>query len=170
VLRQLENTAVDLGPQGRDDATGYGAVNARAAVALQAPADDEAEVNDDVKWLSSVQRLSQIREPLEVEANIDQYDDRDDVYAVRMNRGERVRVRLAYAVGRLDLSLWRPGTTTVRLSSPSAGRNLITSRRGGRKSKAISYTAKKNGRHFVKVTARRGETDYTVTLERLSQR
>jgi hypothetical protein len=170
VLRQLENTAVDLGPQGRDDATGYGAVNARAAVALQAPADDEAEVNDDVKWLSSVQRLSQIREPLEVEAYIDQFDDRDDVYAVRMNRGERVRVRLAYAAGRVDLSLWRPGTTTVRLSSPSAGRNLITSRRGGRKSKTISYTAKKNGRHFVKVSARRGETDYTITLERLGQR
>jgi subtilisin family serine protease len=170
VLRQIENTAVDLGPAGRDDATGYGAVNARAAVVLQAPADDEAEVNDDVKWLSSVQRLSQIREPLAVEARVDHYDDRDDVYAVRMNRGERVRVRLVYADGQVDLSLFRPGTTTVRLSSPSAGRNRITSRRGDRNAKTISYTAKKNGRHFVVVTARSGGTDYTVTLERLGQR
>ncbi len=90
------------GPRGRDDATGYGVVNARAAVVLQAPADDEAEVNDDVKWLSSVQRLSQIREPLAVEARIDHYDDRDDVYAVRMNRGERARspARLRRRAGR----------------------------------------------------------------------
>ncbi|HEX2503892.1 MAG TPA: S8 family serine peptidase [Miltoncostaeaceae bacterium] len=170
VLRQIENTAVDLGPPGRDDATGYGAVNARAAVVLQAPADDDTEVNDDVKWLSSVKRLSQIREPLAVDASIDNADDRDDVYAVRMNRGERVRVRLVYGSGRLDLSLWRPGTTTVRTASATARRNLIAARRGVRKAKTIAYTAKKNGRHFVKVSARRGGTDYTLTLERLGQR
>ncbi len=170
VLRQIENTAVNLGPPGRDDDTGYGAVNARAAVVLQAPADDDTEVNDDVKWLSSVKRLSQLREPLDVEASIDYADDRDDVYAVRMNRGERVRVRLVHGSGRLELSLWRPGTKTVRAASAAAPRNLITARRGGRKRKTIAYMARKNGRHFVKVAARRGATDYTLTIERLGRR
>ena len=41
---------------------------------------------------------------------------------------------------------------------------------GSRKSKTIVYQAKKNGRHFVNVFARRGGGDYTVTIERLGPR
>ncbi len=51
VLSQIENTATDIGTSGRDDFSGNGVVNPRAAVTLQAPADDADEVNDDIKWL-----------------------------------------------------------------------------------------------------------------------
>jgi subtilisin family serine protease len=172
VRRQIENTADDIGPAGRDNAAGYGVVNPRAAVTLTAPADDAGEVNDDVKWLTSVQRLSQLRpgQRSAVEATVDRFEDPDDVLAVRMNRGERIRVTLTYRSGVADLYLWRPGTTTVGTGTKASERNLIKFVGGRRKTKTITYKAKKNGRHFVNVYARRGGTAYTVTLERLGPR
>ena len=67
VLRQIENTANDLGPAGRDNVNGYGVVNPRAAVTLPGPADDVDEVNDDVKWLKGSIRLTEAK-PLVVTA------------------------------------------------------------------------------------------------------
>ena len=170
VARQIKNTADDVAPGGRDAASGYGVVNPRAAVTLRAPADDESEVNDDVKWLTGAQRLAQLGHPATVEATIDRYEDPDDVFAVTMRRGERLRVRLTYRRGVADLYLWRPGTTTVGTRRATYRRNLIRYVGGGRKSKTIVYQAKKNGRHFVNVFARRGGGDYTVTIERLGPR
>ncbi len=167
VVRQIKNTADDVAPGGRDLASGYGVVNPRAAVTLRAPADDDSEVNDDVKWLTSSQRLAQLGQRAILEATIDRYEDPDDVYALTMQRGERVRVRLTYRRGVADLYLWRPGTTTVGTQRPTYRRNLIRYIGGGRKTKTIVYQAKKNGRHFVNVFARSGSTDYAVTLERL---
>jgi subtilisin family serine protease len=170
VVRQIKNTADDVAPGGRDLASGYGVINPRAAVTLTAPADDESEVNDDIKWLTSSQRLAQLGQRATVEATIDRYEDSDDVYALTMQRGERVRIKLHYRRGVADLYLWRPGTTTVGTQRPTYRRNLIRYIGGARKRKTIVYQAKKNGRHFVNVFARRGNTDYTVTLERLRPR
>ncbi len=170
VVRQIKNTADDVAPGGRDAASGYGVVNPRAAVTLRAPADDDSEVNDDVKWLTSAQRLAQLGQPATLEATIDRYEDPDDVYAVTMRRGERLRVRLTYRRGVADLYLWRPGTTTVGTQRATYRRNLIRYIGGSRKSKTIVYQAKKNGRHFVNVFARQGGTDYTVTVARLGSR
>ena len=75
-----------------------------------------------------------------------------------------------YRRGVADLYLWRPGTTTVGTQRPTYRRNLIRYIGGVSKRKTIVYQAKKNGRHFVNVPARRGNTDYTVTLERLRPR
>jgi subtilisin family serine protease len=170
VVRQIKNTADDVAPRGRDLASGYGVINPRAAVTLTAPADDESEVNDDIKWLTSSQRLAQLGQRATVEATIDRYEDSDDVYALTMQRGERVRIKLHYRRGVADLYLWRPGTTTVGTQRPTYRRNLIRYIGGARKRKTIVYQAKKNGRHFVNVFARRGNTEYTVTLERLRAR
>jgi subtilisin family serine protease len=170
VAGQIKNTADDVGPGARDAASGEGVVNPRAAVTLRAPADDDSEVNDDVKWLTSAKRLAQLGQRATIEATIDRFEDPDDVYAVTMRRGERLRVRLAYRRGVADLYLWRPGTTTVSTRRPSYRRNLIRYLGSARKRKTLVYTAKKNGRHFVNVFARRGSTVYTVTLERLRPR
>ncbi len=167
VMRQIKATAEDIGPVGRDDAAGFGVVNPRAAVTLQAPAVDDSEIDDDVKWLSGTRLLSRLSEPVVVEAVVNRYDDPDDVVAVRVNRGQRLRATLSYRRGRADLSLWRPGTTTVRPKDPGGRRNLVGRRDGSRTTKVVVYTARKNGRHFVRVTARRGSPDYTLTLERV---
>jgi Subtilase family len=170
VLKQLENTALDIGPAGRDNASGYGVVNPRAAVTLQAPANDPGEVNDDIKWLTSVQRLTQLAQPTTIEATVDRFEDPDDVYAVRMNRRERLRVTLTYRRGIADLYLWRPGTTTVRTVGRHYKRKIVRFVGGARKTKTFVYVAKKNGRHFVDVYARRAGTDYTLTFQQEGRR
>lgn len=167
VVQQIKNTADDIGSTGRDPASGHGVVNPRAAVTLQPPADDPSEVNDDVKWLTSAPRLAATGTPQTIEATIDRWEDPDDVYAVTMRRGERVRVTLSYRRGVVELFLWRPGTTTVLSEGASLQRNLIRRVSGTRTTKTIVYRAVKNGRHFVNAFARRGSTDYTVTIERL---
>ncbi|CAN0466928.1 unnamed protein product, partial [Phaeothamnion confervicola] len=91
VERQIENTAIDTGPTGRDDTSGYGIVNPRAAVTLRSPQDDTEEINDDIKWLPRSPGLQELGRPSVIHATSDQNDDPDDVYAIRLRRGERVR-------------------------------------------------------------------------------
>jgi subtilisin family serine protease len=166
VMRQIENTAVDLPPGGRDASSGAGIVNPRAAVTLTAPADDTGEVNDDVKWVTGTKRLKEVGRTLRLEATADRVEDPDDVYAVRLRRGERLRIVLTYGRGRLDLYLWRPGTRTVATGRGNVARNLIRYRGGASKRKVIVYRATRAGRHFVNVFARRGAADYAVDLVR----
>jgi hypothetical protein len=54
----------------------------------------------------------------------------------------------------------------VRTQRPRYTRDLIRYRRGVRKAKTIVHTATARGRHYVNVYARRGSSDYTLTLER----
>ena len=134
VLRQIENTAVDRAPAATTrPATGPSTPGRPWCSRHPRTTTRRSTTTSSGSPASSA--LSQIREPLAVDASIDNADDRDDVYAVRMNRRERVRVRLVYGSGRLDLSLWRPGTTTVRTASPTARRNFIAARRGVRKAR-----------------------------------
>ncbi|MGD9695854.1 MAG: S8 family serine peptidase [Thermoleophilia bacterium] len=166
VLRQLKNTATDLPPSGRDDRSGAGVVNPRAAVTLQAPRDDTGEVNDDVKWVGAGARLAKGRATT-IEANADQDDDSDDVYPVLLRRGDTLRAVLAARSGRLDLFMWGTGTRTVSTgSAANVRRNLLAVRLGPAKRKVRVIRAKRTGRYFVNVYARRGATDYTLTLTR----
>ena len=162
--RHLENTATDLGVRGRDDRAGHGAVNARAAVALRAPADDLEEVNDDIKYLDDHRRPAR-GSPLTLEAFIDEHDDNEDVYAVVLRKGERLRAELTHRRGRIDLYLWRPGTRTVSTDPPgNLDRNAVGfSGRDGRR-EVVTYVAQRTGRHYVNPFARVGEDRYTLRI------
>jgi hypothetical protein len=165
-MRQIENTALDPPPRGRDASAGAGVVNPRAAVTLTAPADDTAEVNDDVKWVRGVKRLKEAGKVVTIEATADRAEDADDVYAVRLREGERLRVVLTYRRGQLDLYLWGPRTRTVATGKANVARNLIRYRGGAATRKVVVYRATRSGRHYVNVFARRGTADYAVALSR----
>lgn len=168
VHRQITNTATDVGPAGRDDASGYGVVNPLAAVTLRPPADDPDEVNDDVKFILSARPSAERGTQRVIQAQIDQNEDTDDVYGVVLRKGERVRAEMTYPGGRgqVDLYLWRPTTRTVRVTGEAnLQRNLIdySGRKSGRR-QVVSARATASGRHFVNVFARRGGGPYTVTI------
>ncbi|MGD9573458.1 MAG: S8 family serine peptidase [Thermoleophilia bacterium] len=165
VMRQIANTATDIGRPGRDVTSGDGVVNPRAAVTLQAPADDTEEVNDDVKWLSGVTRLNEAR-PVTITAWVDQEEDADDVYAVRLRAGQRLQVTLTPTRGQLDLYLWNTGTRTVTTGDGNLERHLARYRRGGRGPRTIAYVAERSGLHYVNVFARRAGGEYTLRLVR----
>ena len=162
--RHLENTATDLGTPGRDDRAGHGAVNARAAVTLRAPADDLEEVNDDIKYVDVTRRPVRGR-PFVLDAFIDEHDDREDVYAVHLRKGQRLRAQLTHRRGQIDLYLWRPGTRTVSTDPPgNLKRNAIEfSGRNGRR-ESVDFVAKRTGRHYLNPFARAGEDGYRLRI------
>lgn len=165
VLRQIENTATDIGPRGRDPETGAGVVNPRAAVTLPAPANDPDEVNDDVKWARGTDKRLAQKGSFSVEASVDRNDDPDDVFAVNLRRGEQLQITLKYTRGQVGLYLWRPGTVTV--TAGQARRfDLLRYRLGAASKKTITYRAERTGRHYVDVYALNGEGPYTLTISR----
>jgi subtilisin family serine protease len=165
VLRQIENTATDIGPRGRDLETGAGVVNPRAAVTLRAPANDPDEVNDDVKWARGTDKRLAQKGSFSVEASVDRNDDPDDVFAVNLRRGEQLQVTMSYRRGRIGLYLWKPGTSTV--TAGQARRfDLLRYRQGAASKKTISYRAEQTGRHYVDVFGLNGESPYTLTITR----
>ena len=165
VMSQIENTAADIGAKGRDDFSGHGVVNPRAAVTLTAPRDDADEVNDDVKWLTGTISLNQ-RRPSTIAASADRVEDPDDVYAVRLKKGERLRMNLSHARGTLDLYLWNPGTRTVATGQDNIDRHLVRFRSGVKRRTVMTVTASRAGVYYVNVFARAGKSAYTLTLTR----
>ncbi|MFN8121546.1 MAG: S8 family serine peptidase [Thermoleophilia bacterium] len=167
VMRHLESTARDLGPAGRDDRTGWGAVDVAKAVTTPVPPDDGGELNDDIAYLGNATDLSSATAPLVVEADVDAQDDPDDVYAVTVRRGQRVRVEVTADRGRLEVYLWGPRTASVSVrTGPNARRNLLAqSRRPGRRQVAV-VRATRSGRVYVDVHAPRGTTGYTMRVRR----
>jgi subtilisin family serine protease len=166
VARQITNTAIDMGRRGRDDATGHGLVNPRAAVTLRAPADDASEVNDDVKWVKARKTALDRRGRATITATVDRYEDPDDVYPLRLRRGDRVALTLTHRTAVIDLYLWGPGTPTVGTDGGNLERHLLRFRSGGRKKVVINYRAERSGLHFLDVFARRGGGAYTLRISR----
>jgi hypothetical protein len=116
----LERTAVDALPgngchrcaRGRDLLTGWGRLDAAAALEALAhplPTADAYEANDDAGEhaypLFGLKRR--------VDATLDFWDDRDDVYKVYLRKGQRLFVSYSGGSTRSSVTLWRPATQTV---------------------------------------------------------
>jgi hypothetical protein len=166
VMRQIQNTATDVGRRGRDDASGYGIVNPEAAVTQPLPADDPGEPNDDIPSLARRPSLTAARAPSVIEARVDRNDDPDDVYPVDLRAGDRIRASVDYGPGLLNLYLWRPGTRTVATTVHGNVRRNLLAFAGvpGARRQAIAVTIRRSGRHYLNVFARRGGSRYRLTV------
>jgi subtilisin family serine protease len=170
VMRQIQNTATNLGPAGRDDRTGYGVVNPEAAVENVLPADDPGESNDDIPSIQKVKALNDAEGPTVINARVDRLDDAEDVVPVTLRAGDRITARLTYRRGFLNLYLWRPGTHTVATTVRGNVRRNLLAYSGvvGAKRQVISVQVRQTGRYFVNVFARRGGSVYALTIARSS--
>ena len=102
--------------------------------------------------------------PLRVTASIDQLQDSDDVFPVRLRAGERVQATLRYRSGVEDLYVWGPGARTVRTDEGNVRRNLIRYKGGTAKRKRVVFTATRSGVHYLNVFGRRGRSDYRLVI------
>lgn len=157
VMRQLKNTATDMGPRGRDASTGAGLINPRAAVTLPLPADDRYESNADIPLVS---REAALRPVSRVTAFAAVDDDPTDVYPVTLRAGQSVRLSARANRVKLRLAIWAPGTRTIRTGSPAA------STRGASRSPRLGFTAPRSGRWYVSVRAASGAGAYALTIGR----
>ena len=170
----LQRTAVDQTSAtgctgcavGRDELTGWGRLDVAAAIAALSqplPARDRYEANDDAgarayRVGGSGRRLF---------ATVDYWDDQDDVYAVRLDRGQRVYVGLTGRDPEQDLSLalWLPGTRSITEVATIRFRAKVSSRGGPRQ--YLSFRATRTGLHYVQVRITTpARTRYRLTIFR----
>jgi subtilase family protein len=137
---------------GRDAMTGWGQLDigsALDALANQRPPADRYEGNDQVVNAASLWG----RKGQRVHGTIDYWDDRQDVYKVRLRGGQQIVARLRGPAGsNTNLFLWKPGTKTVRAAV--ADRRLLAgqSKTPGSREK-IRVTVTQTGWYYLVVRA-----------------
>jgi len=154
----LQRTAVDLNAEsgcaacgpGRDALSGWGRLDVAAAIGALTqplPLRDRYEANDDAGTRSYEVFGSNRR----VTATVDFWDDQDDVYAVRLRKGQRVYVGLTGADASADLSLafWLPGTPSIESVGGLRFRARVSTRPGARE--YLSHRAGSTGSYYVQV-------------------
>lgn len=148
----------------RDALTGWGRLDVTAALrqlaAGQVAPRDRFEPNDDAGDAAAVLWGQTRRE----EATLDFWDDQNDVYAIKLRRGQPVYVSVRGPAGYdTNLILWQPGTKRV---DDLGSLDLVAkqSARPGRR-EFLSYRARKAGWHYVQVKlATRGAGKYRLVI------
>jgi subtilisin family serine protease len=154
VASLVAQTADDVGPRGRDEATGSGRINVARlldAIVPPLPPADAYESNDDAGKSAATIPLRTSRT---IEATIDAYDDPSDVYRVYLRRGSTLTASLTGDLGgKATLVLWEPGTTHVApVTAVAARTGAIVSWR--RKAKPVLRASiERKGWYFVEVKA-----------------
>jgi len=168
----LQRTAVDLNAEsgcaacasGRDALSGWGRLDAAAAIGAltqQLPVGDRYEANDDAGTRSYEVFGSNRR----IKATVDFWDDQDDVYAIRLRKGQRVYVGLTGSDAGADLSLafWLPGTPSIESVGGLRFRARVSTRPGARE--YLSHRAGSPGTYYVQVRmSSPGLTRYRLTI------
>ncbi|MEZ5100421.1 MAG: S8 family serine peptidase [Thermoleophilia bacterium] len=122
VMAILGDTAIDVSRLGRDAKTGSGLVDVAAAVTLAltgpVPPPDRDEVNDDAGARAAPVIFPDGSKTSLVRATLDLFDDRTDVYAVRLAAGQRLNATLRSGGARVELAAWPRGTETLAGATP----------------------------------------------------
>ncbi len=172
VTALLQRTAVDLTPAtgclaclpGRDEHSGWGRLDVAAAVAAAIeplPSGDRFEANDDAGPRAYTVSGSNRR----LNAELDFWDDQDDVYAIKLRKGQRMYVGLTGADASADLSLalWLPKTRSIGNVRDLRFRARISARPAARE--YFSHRAGKAGTYYVQVRmSSPGITRYRLTI------
>lgn len=154
VARLVAQTADDVGPPGRDEATGSGRINVARlldGIVPPLPPPDAYESNDDAGKSAAV---IPARRRQTIEATIDAFDDPSDVYRLSLRRGSRVTARLSGEYeGKATLVLWAPGTKHVTRVTAGAVRSgaILSWRRGTRP--VLRASIQRKGWYFLEIKA-----------------
>jgi Subtilase family len=146
----------------RDPLTGWGLLDVSSAVAAlddPLPDPDRYEANDRVSTAATVWG----RKGQRIQATIDYWDDREDIYKIKVRRGQKLVARLRGPAGaNSDLFLWKPGTTSIGGSAVDQRFLAAQSRSPGSLDK-IRLRVRKGGWYYLVVKiASPGSGKYTL--------
>ena len=131
IFEVMRKSARDVGPPGRDNATGYGIVEIPSALTYPTPAKDPYEPNEDVAMIKPG-RLFSAGEPaittpakpsIRIAGTLDQNEDPRDLYRIWVPPHRVVRVSVA-AGGGAAARIWGPSTASVDESLAARRRDL----------------------------------------------
>jgi hypothetical protein len=138
VAEILRRSARDIGPPGRDPASGFGLLNVAAALAMPAPVRDPFEPNDDIDEVNPAKDMYLSKEPPlttaskrlgRVAGRVDEWEDPRDVFRVWLPAHRRVVATLK-ANDNGDLSLFAGSAPTVFGRFATTGRLARTNATG----------------------------------------
>jgi hypothetical protein len=155
----LRRSAVDLGPAGRDDDTGYGLLDVSAALAAAPLAKEgSAEPDDDVMWVRGANAaahppfLTKKKLRFKAAGTVSPTKDPADLYPVRLIRRERlvVSVTAADPGALLDLSILGPKAGDNDIGS-GIDQNRLVSTGGLSSAPQLEITAGRTGTYYIAV-------------------
>ena len=147
---------------GRDPLTGWGLLDIGTAVRALGdplPEPDLYEANDRVSTATSLWG----RKGQRIKATIDYWDDRYDIYKIKIHRGQKIVALLrGPAAANSDLFLWKPGTTSIG-GSAVAQRFLAAQSRSPGSLDRIRLRVRQTGWYYLVVKiASPGSGQYTL--------
>ena len=116
----MRRSALDIGPRGFDDESGFGLLSVPAALAYPAPVRDPSEPNDDLEFVKPDGYFSTSRTALTVPgreraslvARLDRREDVHDVYRIWLPPKKLTTVTLR-PNAEVDLTIWSAGASSV---------------------------------------------------------
>ena len=150
---------------GRDSLSGWGKLDVTSAIHIlrtgRVPVPDRFEPNDDVSTGRAIRGHRVL-----FRATVDYWDDQNDVYRIKLVRGQRLKVAGRAGLGAdISLVLWKPG-----LRSLADARNSLRARRSVHpvgEPERLVYRARKTGWYSLQVTlARPGSGSYALRVRR----
>jgi Subtilase family len=173
IVGLIERSALDMTPANgcrrcavdRDPLTGWGRLDVLRAIQWNGalPAKDKYETNDDAG--ARAKRLGRRKSLV---ASLDYWNDQNDVYAVRVRKGRRLRLRLKGLNGirsDLNLAVWRPGTR--RVDHHRSVHQLVSHKSGPGASERLVFRAPRTGLYYVQVKiSTPGAGQYQLKLAR----
>ena len=147
---------------GRDPLTGWGLLDVGSAVKALGdplPVPDRYEANDRPSTAASLWG----RKGQRIKATIDYWDDRYDIYKIKIRSGQKLVARLRGPAGaNSDLFLWKPGTTSIG-GSAVAQRFLAAQSRSPGSLDRIRLRVRQTGWYYLVVKiASPGSGQYTL--------
>jgi Subtilase family len=173
----LRSSSVDVTPltgcaacwSEHDSHSGWGRLDVDAAMRAshgELPGTDQFEPNDEAGHRAAT--LGKRRRVLKVQATLDYWDDRADVYRVWLRRGQRFSAAVN-GLGALEaeLLLWRPRTKVIQRRLPATLRPLRRSPGFGFAQRLRPYRAAATGWHYLEVQLPvPGSGAYALTIRR----
>ncbi len=169
VQQVVRLSARDIGEEGYDSATGFGALDIGAALGRRPPVADRQEPNEDIRFVDgrefgrAATYVSTGRERT-FRALLDVFEDPADVYRLRVPSGRRVEVSIKPSFGNPDVLLLPGSAQSLRNGSV-----LDRSRRNGQRRDAVSWRNRTGRRRNVYVAVgipqreRTLDAGYTLT-------
>jgi hypothetical protein len=149
VQQVIRLSARDIGDEGYDSATGFGALDIAAALERTPPVADRQEPNEDIRYVDG-REFGRPAAPIfkggrrSFRALLDVFEDPADVYRLRVPAGRRVEVSIKPSFGNPDLHLFPGSAQSLR-----GGRVLDRSRRARQRRDTVRWRNRSGRRRTV---------------------